>query len=149
LPLKVLVIGDHERMVQTVRLSYVLPGSSSRGGLEVAASRGDAVLMIPLPALGARPGTLKYHIEVLDKDHNVLVRKGELDEPLTVRLVEAEGGAAVARTEAEATPWYGKWWVWAIAGAVVAGVTTAAVATTAQPDSSKVGLEWEVSGSGN
>ncbi len=39
------------------------------------------------------------------------------------------------------TPWYGKWWVWAIAGTVVTGAAVGAVVLSNDPSTASVIVE--------
>jgi hypothetical protein len=71
-----------------------------------------------------------------------LLRQGPLE--VTLEAPPAERAPTTVRREPAATPWYKRWWVWTIAGVVVAGATAAAVASTAGPDASKLSLGWEV-----
>jgi hypothetical protein len=88
LELVVKVIEDPEQMVFRLRVSYRLPGSESARQVETRESRRDNVLAIPLGKLGT-PGDLRYTVEVLDQNGNVLVRLGDLSR-LSVALHKPE-----------------------------------------------------------
>jgi tetratricopeptide (TPR) repeat protein len=125
LPLVVKVANDPLRMARTVRVVYRLPGEASESSLEAVASVGAVVLGLALPALGAHPGQLRYRVELLDRDGNVLLARGTAEAPFAVALE-----SAVAEQPPAASPWYRRWWVWTIVGVVAAGATTAAVLAT-------------------
>jgi hypothetical protein len=145
LVLKVTVIEDPLKMVHAARVTYQLPGKKTSSSVKVEGRGPDLVAAIPLPALNVQPGELSYRMELLDRSGNILFSKGTPAAPLTVVVTARTAGAAPAGAEAAGTPWYKRWWVWTIAGAVVAGAATAVVVTSATPDASKVALEWEVS----
>jgi hypothetical protein len=156
LVLRIKVVEDPMAMVKAARVTYQLPDSATRSAVKIGgAGAPELVAGIPLPALKAKPGTLRYHIDLLDQKDNIVWRAGSPDSPLRITLtgdraaaadVAASAGTDTPATSAPAasTAWYKRWWVWAIAGAVVAGAATAVVVTTAGPDKSKVGLGWEV-----
>lgn len=148
LRLQVLVVEDPLTMVAAAAVSWKLPGGSSWSTLRAEGRKRDYTLLVPLPVEGARPGTLSYYVELLDENNNVLLRKGDPGSPLEVRLTgaAAPGPAAPGPSPPASTPWYKRWWVWTIAGVLVAGATTAAVVVTTRPDSTQIELGWEVKG---
>lgn len=153
LVLRTKVVEDPMGMVKAARVTYQLPDSAKRSAVRIGVSgEPELVAGLPLPALKARPGVLRYHIDLLDRRDNIVWRAGSPDSPLRITLTGDRAAAAPVVTEsaetasapATSTAWYKRWWVWAIAGAVVAGTATAVVVTTASPDRSTVGLGWEV-----
>lgn len=144
LVLKATVIEDPLKMVHAARVTYQLPGKKTSSSVKVEGRGPDLVAAIPLPALDVQPGELSYRMELLDSSGNILFSKGTAAAPLTI-VVSKGAAAAPGGGQTVGTPWYKRWWVWTIAGAVVAGAATAVVVTSATPDASKVALEWEVS----
>jgi len=138
LMLKLKVVGDPLKMVRGAAVSYTLPGKENPSTLGTGGDAPERVLAIPLPALEAKPGKMTYNLQLVDEHQNILWQEG----PLELELV---GPTEVAAAPVVAsTPWYKHWWVWAIAGVVVAGATTAAVVATSQPDQSDIAMGWEV-----
>lgn len=112
------------------------------------------------PGCGAAPGCLRALSEVLPADRLLALRAGRLAETVILRLTvydaarNAQQGTwqemlksgerdAVSQAfermvrgflppppQKDTSPWYGRWWVWTITGAVVAGSVTAAVLAT-------------------
>jgi hypothetical protein len=155
LVLRTRVVEDPLKMVKAARVTYQLPGSATRSAIKIGASgEPEIVAGLPLPALKAKPGVLRYHIDLLDQKDNIVWRAGSPDSQHRITLTSdraaagmtesAEKGTPVTSAPTTSTAWYKRWWVWAIAGAVVAGTATAVVVTTASPDRSTVGLGWEV-----
>lgn len=138
LMLKLKVVGDPLKMVRGAAVSYQLPGKESPSTLGTGGDDPERVLAIPLPALDAKPGKMTYSLQLVDGHQNVLWQDG----PLELELVESSTEEAAPIVVA--TPWYKHWWVWAIAGVVVAGATTAAVVVTSRPEQSDVAMGWEV-----
>lgn len=131
------VVEDPVRMVHAIRVRYRLPGEETESSLKSAAGKGATVLTLSLVSRRASPGQLRYTLEVLDKDGNILARKGQPAAPLVVHLV-----AAADKHRAGVAPWYKHWWVWTIAGVVVGGVTTAVVVATTREQRSDVGFNY-------
>lgn len=77
-----------------------------------------------LPAIGStRREALEIYVAGLDGDGNEVLLWSSANRPREI-VVDYD----------PPTPWYGKWWVWTIAGAVVAvGATATAVAVTREP----------------
>lgn len=62
---------------------------------------------------------LEYYVEGYDANGTLVSRVGAPDEPLVYRRAAAPG----APVQPAGPAWYRKWWVWTIAGAVVAGAS--------------------------
>jgi len=147
LVLKVSVVEDPMQLVKGASVTYRMPGLNTISTIGVAGDAREVVIAIPLPALGAKPGRLRYHLDILDQNNNSLARKGSPDHPLQVTLTEVaapQQPLAAVDSSPSGPAWYRRWWVWAIAGAVVAGATTAAVVVATRPTESDVALTWEI-----
>ena len=137
LTLKLKVVADPLKMVRGAAVSYQLPGKESPSTLGTGGDDSERVLAIPLPALDVKPGKMTYSLQLVDAHQNILWQEGPLE-------LEILGASEAAAPIVAATPWYKRWWVWAIAGVVVAGATTAAVVATSRPDQSDIAMGWEV-----
>ncbi|MCK5797808.1 MAG: tetratricopeptide repeat protein [Deltaproteobacteria bacterium] len=145
LVIKVSVVQDPMHLVRGASVTYRLPGVEGASTIAVANTGRQMVIAIPVAAVGAKPGRLSYHIDILDENKNALVRKGDSSHPLVVILAASSRPLRVSSSHAMMGPaWYARWWVWAIAGAVVVGAATTAVVVAAQPSESDVTLGWEV-----
>jgi len=92
-------------------------------------------LVIPA-ALCTDVERIQFFLSVHDEYGNVSARVGSEEEPLVVLVGEAEREND-SRTEGGDRPWYRRWWVWTIVGAVVLGVAIgvpAGVAASASDD---------------
>jgi hypothetical protein len=144
LRLRVLLVEDPLAMVAAVAVKWKLPRESSWSTVRAEGPRRDYALSVPLSAVGESPGTLSYYIEILDEKDNVLMRRGAPGEPFVLPLTAER--ARTPQSDSSPRPWYKRWWVWTVAGVLVAGATTAVVVSTARPDSTQVELGWEVKG---
>ncbi len=82
----------------------------------------QAVLLIP--SVGA--GRVEYHLVGLDAQRRPLASAGSAQAPLSV-VYQRALTERVSVDKAPSPQWYERWWIWAIAGAVVAGSVTTAV----------------------
>lgn len=140
LVLRIQVIEDPLDMVKGASVHYRLPGRGKPSTLGVGGDEKELVLALPLTVLGAHAGTLTYDINLLDVYNNVVWSKRAVD----VQLVGDAPPVAAAVTAESGSPWYTRWWVWTIAGVVVAGAATAAIVVATQPNESDVAMSWEV-----
>lgn len=104
-----------------------------RGTLQISASVVDATVHVDAEELGRLP---LPPVESLDHGrHSVrVVKDGFLDWQQDVYVNSGRTSALWAElSPAPKSPWYEKWWIWAIAGAVAAGGVGAAVILS-QPD---------------
>lgn len=76
----------------------------------------------------ASPGVLEYYIEARDVTGRTLFQIGGPDKPLSV-LVRAVASVSEGTTK----PWYRRWYVWAGAGAVLAGTAAVLWADRSEP----------------
>ncbi|MBW2703107.1 MAG: hypothetical protein JRF33_19965 [Deltaproteobacteria bacterium] len=93
--------------------------------------QGEYRVSIPAPIWQGKKqqGPISWYAVVEDKNEAQLRRFGDELHPLVLEVSEQAVAPAMAMTEASS--WYGKWWVWAIVGGVVAaGATTAVVLST-------------------
>lgn len=145
------VEGDSEKMVATLELGYrrgdggaftttrapyapVGGGALSSGGgggasPTITAGPRAAALVIPGAALVA--GThVEYYVRALNAPGSVVAESGTPTLPFRLQVAApalAAGGVAGAPSH---TPWFKRWWVWTIVGAVALGGGVAAYAGT-------------------
>jgi hypothetical protein len=80
------------------------------------------------PALWASGrGAVQWYGWVEGENGTVLQRLADEGHPMDIVVITKEQGALVASRGEKVTPWYKKWWVWAIVGGVAAGGATAGV----------------------
>lgn len=78
---------------------------------------------------------LEYYLEIGDAGGRRLAGVGDALGPLSVRVSSAaDAPAAPAAAIAPSEAWYQKWWVWTIAGVVVAGAAAAVAVPLALDD---------------
>jgi hypothetical protein len=113
------VVSDPLRMISALSIYFkndALPNYSlirtKIGGT------GPVKLVIPAAAWETAPGlkTIYWHLVVEDSTQGQLQTFGEASHPLVLKVA----GRALPPVIAEQTPWYKRWWVWAILGGVVA-----------------------------
>ena len=107
-----------------------------RANVEEARVALDGAEPRPLSELGQlRLGVGKHGVTATAADHL----------PLFQEIFVEPGRETAMRLDmrAEPTPWYGKWWTWAIAGAVVAGAitTTVVLVNQQEPESGTVRVQ--------
>jgi tetratricopeptide (TPR) repeat protein len=115
------------RLVRVARLVYQLPGKATSSELWSRASKGTVVISVPLQTLTPESGPLRYRLELLDEQENVLERHGTAAEPLSVTLVARQAAAPPLRTVTEPQP---EPWLTSKTIAWTGGALTAALATT-------------------
>jgi tetratricopeptide (TPR) repeat protein len=121
--------GDTEKLVATLELGY---RNADAGAFLTARAKPPATLSVPGVSLtpGAR---VDYYVRALDEHGGVLAESGTPTLPFRLQVAVPEALAARAAARGP-TPWYEKWWVWTIAGAVVIGAGGATYAAT-RPES--------------
>jgi len=128
------VEGDSEQMVSTLELGY---RRGDGGAFVTTKVPNAAALAIPAAALtaGAR---VDYYVRALDAHGGVLAESGTPALPFRLQVAApaplAGGGAAGPG----ATPWYKRWWVWTLVGAVALGGGGAAVYAGTRSNGDKV-----------
>jgi hypothetical protein len=111
--------------VAHVRLFFRAEGADAYRSIEMKPGKGDNYTGT-IPAHRRSDRAIEYFIQAEDRAGNIALRGGAF-EPLRIAdpsAVEPEGGASQLAMQTPATPakpWYKKWWVWTIAGAVVVG----------------------------
>jgi hypothetical protein len=87
-----------------------------------------SVVEVPAAFLaGLKGGTrVEYYIEALDGLEGELVALGSPREPFVFAVAGAPLGETAPGPGPSGSAWYKKWWVWTVAGAVVAGAATGA-----------------------
>jgi tetratricopeptide (TPR) repeat protein len=115
----VLIESDPLSMVDAGELSYRVAGSGAYS--TVRGKRGAPLLLPPSFMGGLLPGArIEFYVRVLDANAAVLA---ELGTPQVPYVFSVRSDALTGPT---VSPWYTKWWVWTIVGAVVIGASTAA-----------------------
>lgn len=107
------------------RLYYRRAGTEGYSSAGFAPEEGARfAARIPAFELPAEPSpyALEYYIEVSDAAGRRLAGAGDALKPFSVRIPGSAGAAAPAAAE---DPWYRKWWVWTLGGAVAAGAAAA------------------------
>jgi tetratricopeptide (TPR) repeat protein len=141
------VEGDSEKMVATLELGYrrgdggaftttrapyaPIGGAASSGGGAaspvIAAGPRAAALVIPGAALVA--GThVEYYVRALNAPGSVVAESGTPTLPFRLQVAAPAVATAGAAGAAASTPWFKRWWVWTIVGAVALGGGVAAYA---------------------
>lgn len=124
------VEGDSEKMVAALELGY---RNADTGAFLTARAKPPVTLTVPGVSLtpGAR---IDYYVRALDEHGGVLAESGTPTLPFRLQVAAPEEIAA-RQAALKPTPWYGKWWLWTIAGAVVLGAGgTAYVVTRPESD---------------
>ncbi len=131
IPIK--VASDPLQMVRSRVLHYRQQGFKQWNTIKLQPSEDSARLpATPLPLVG-KAYRMEYYVVALDENSAVLDSLGTSSAPLAFLVTKD----AIVRP----TPVYKRWWVWAAAGAVVAGsiATYAIVTNDGLPDSPTVG----------
>jgi len=125
------VEGDSEKMVSTLELGY---RRGEGGAFLTTRSKPPVPLEVPGPALpaGAR---LDYYVRALDEYGGTLAESGTPTLPFRLQVQAPD---AVAGRGPRDTPWYAKWWLWTIAGAVAVGAGATGAYLATRPDSSTI-----------
>ncbi len=112
--------------VARVRLYFRAEGAEGYRTIEMAPARGGSY-RATIPAHHPSDRAIEYFIQAEDTAGNIGLRGGAF-EPLRIADPSAappgEFGTRLAMqtpAEPEQKPWYKKWWVWTIAGAVIIG----------------------------
>jgi len=145
------VEGDSEQMVATLELGYRrgdggafvttrapygpigTPGPASNGASasSPALASGPRAAALVIPAAALMAGThVEYWVRALNAQGSVLAESGTATLPFRLQVAApaiAAGGGAGAPA---ATPWFKRWWVWTIVGAVAIGGGAAVYAGT-------------------
>lgn len=126
-PVDVEVLEDPEGFLKKGSLYYRKKGQDSFQHLTLTLPRpGQALERVELPALApdaAQSAVLQLYLVAQDDHDNEVLLFGSAQRPREVPL-----------SYDPPEPWYGKWWVWAAAGAVVAASAgTAVFAVTRDP----------------
>jgi tetratricopeptide (TPR) repeat protein len=145
------VEGDSEQMVATLELGYrrgdggafvttrapyapigaAAPASNSAraGSPPLATGPRAAALVIPAAVLVA--GTLvEYWVRALNAQGSVLAESGTPTLPFRLQVAAPAIAAGPGAGAPASTPWFKRWWVWTIVGAVAIGGGAAAYAGT-------------------
>lgn len=125
-PVDIEVLADPAGFLQKGELFYRKKGAAGFERRAVTLPAVGGVERVGLPAVAASakaPAVLQLYLVAQDAQNNEVLLFGSKRRPREVSL-------AYRPPE----PWYGKWWVWAIAGTVVAASAGAAVfAATQEP----------------
>lgn len=114
------------------------------GRLTIAGSEPGADVYLDEQLVGTLP--LPPVEELAAGRHTLRVqREGFLDWRSDVYIEPGTGNAAWAALSERPAPWYRRWWVWAIAGGVVAGITIGLVVGL-QPQRASLTVEGAVPG---
>src|SRR6266700_9318 len=127
--LAVTVEGDSEQMISTLELGY-RRAEGGAGAFVTTRVPTAAALALPAAALtaGAR---IDYYVRALDAHGGVLAESGAPTLPFRLQVASPAallvGGGGAGAAAARETPWYKRWWVWTLVGAVALGGGGAAV----------------------
>lgn len=111
--------------VAHVRLFFRAEGADAYRSIEMTPGKDDSYTGT-IPAHRRSDRAIEYFIQAEDSAGNIALRGGAF-EPLRIAdpsAVQPGGVASQLAMQAPATPpkpWYKKWWVWTIAGAVIIG----------------------------
>jgi tetratricopeptide (TPR) repeat protein len=118
-PIDVDVIADPLVFLKSGALFWRLRGAAQYESVpfELPPVAGSRRVMLPAPAPGAeRGGSLEVYLLAYDAKKNEVLSWGSATRPRELQLAYLPPDA-----------WYSKWWVWTLAGVVIAGGTGAAV----------------------
>jgi hypothetical protein len=122
-PFLVRATVNDDGAVAFVRLFFRVEGTDSYRSVEMTPGK-DGNFTATIPAHRASDRAIEYFIQAEDVAGNIGLRGGAF-EPLRIADPSAVGPGEAASRFAMQTPattekpWYKKWWVWTIAGAVV------------------------------
>ena len=127
IPVDVEVLADPEGFLRRGRLFFREKGEAEFDSVTLELpppGRDLRQVKVPPQAAGARgPKVVELYLVAQDDRSNEVLRFGSPERPREVSLAYEPPD-----------PWYGKWWVWAIAGSVVAATAgTVAYAATREP----------------
>lgn len=136
-PVDVEVVADPEKFLVGARLYYRRRGTPAFDQRDVTLpARGDRPARVELPPAAPDARTsdvLELYLVATDQKKNEVLVFGSPERPRQVALQFEPP-----------EPWYGKWWVWAIAGTVVAAGAGAAVFAATNEPGPTVGGTFEV-----
>jgi len=119
----VTVQGDGEHLVDELELGY---RSGDAGAYLTTRARPPAALVVPAPALPPS-ARLEYYVRAVDPHGSTLAQSGTPALPFRLQVAAAAASGTPAAAEKH---WYGRWWVWALVGAVAVGGGAAIYAGT-------------------
>jgi len=117
----------------TALLVYYRPAG---GGAYSQSRAGKAAGAVEIPAVflsGLRSGArVEYYVAALDRLDNELATLGAPTEPFVLAVAPGPGEVGLGASAGASTgsPWYRRWWVWAIVGGVAAGGAAGAYLAT-------------------
>ncbi|MBT8492459.1 MAG: outer membrane protein assembly factor BamD [Deltaproteobacteria bacterium] len=114
-PLEVEVIADPKKFLARAVVHVRKAGSKDYGQVPVDLSKSKGRVVLP-PVAGTKPETLQVFVTAFDPKGNEVLRWSSASRPRDIPL-----------SYQPPAPWFKKWWVWAIAGGVVAASTGAVV----------------------
>jgi tetratricopeptide (TPR) repeat protein len=133
-PVDVEVLADPAGSLARAQLHVRARGAEGYQVADLALPAGGSYERVVLPASGVkRNGALEIYLTAHDRDGNEVLVWAEPDRPREIPL----------RYDPP-SPWYRKWWVWAIAGSVVAAGTGATVFAVTREPSDTVGGDFVV-----
>lgn len=134
IPIDVEVVADPDGLLRRAELHYRLKGAPTFAArsldLPPPGERAVRVELPPMAASSARSEAVELFLVAQDRSGNEVLLFGSERRPREIGLAYVPPD-----------PWYGKWWVWAIAGSVVAASAgAAAFAATRDPGSTVDGV---------
>lgn len=127
IPVDVEVVADPKSFFSWARIRYRLKGSPTYTTLDSELpkiAQPKRLEIPPLAAASTHEETIELYLVAYDKAGNEVHQWGSETHPREIAL----------QYEAP-DPWYSRWWIWAIAGTVVAASASAGVfAATREPD---------------
>jgi|GEM_PF-1254958 len=116
-PVDVSVVADPKGFLARAAIWVRKKGDPRFKRVEVALPKPGKYRRVVLPALGAtNPETLQLYVTAFDDHRNEVLRWSSAERPREIALDYRKPAR-----------WYRKWWVWAVAGGVVAAGTGTAV----------------------
>jgi hypothetical protein len=121
------VASDPARLAKTARIWFKRANEDKFSSVKnPLGGPSEYPITIPQPIWETKTGkgAFLWYGTIENEYEGHLVDFGEENRAISLNVMDAapKGGLAAAET-----PWYGKWWVWAIVGGVVAAGTTTAV----------------------
>jgi hypothetical protein len=129
LDLEVVASGDAEGVATIV--VFARRAASESFEPHEARREGDAYVVAVEP-LGE--ATLEVYVEARAPSGHVLARLATADEPRTIEAEAPRAEAPPEVVEPATRPWYRRWWVWTIVGAVVAGGAVTGIVLGTRPE---------------
>ena len=125
-PIDIEVIADPKRFLDRATLFVRAHGETQWHATDLALAKDKTIVLPPISA--AAPVSLELYLRAYDAHDNEVLTWADPQHPRELAL----------RYEAP-TPWYRKWWVWAISGSAVALATGVTVYELAQSPPETVG----------